>query len=1148
MISGGVTGRASDEGVSQVVARMLRCEYLVDPPGIDLAAPRLSWEVRAAQPPGRGLKQSAFQVLVASSRALLAEGQADLWDSGRLMSSESIGIEYAGRALRSRDQCHWTVRLWDQNGTPSGWSDPARWSVGLLELADWKARWISHPPTEPSSRPQWGYCSLTGDTKDSPKWVQIDLGSETEIDAIRLWLAWPTMGGSRLNVRWGEGFPLRFKIEVGNRADMSDAKTVVDRTGEDWPHPDRDPVELRFGSTPARFVRLTVTLHRGSYDPMVLTRFGDDQSGYVPVMTDRKNGERNAWKLMLAEMEVLGAGVNHAQGKAVVALDSCEDPGVAAERIPAGVRPGRETGWSREMLTDGRTEGDPGSAYHHRPVPMFRRSFEVTGAVNRATFYAAALGSYEASINGRRIGDAVISPDPLAQGWQEMDERRLRYQTYDVTDMIAAGQNVVGALLADGFYRMRHYLDHYNNAERFKKHPGPDAGWFLGQLEIEYVDGRRETVGTDHSWQCYSDGPWRRVSMYDGARYDQRKEVPGWDTPAYRPDAGWTAAREKPIDPKIPLSGLAQEPIRVVRVLKSVRRTDPKPGVAIFDFGQNFAGVCRATIDGPAGVVVRFRYSNMLRPDGHLHVGHLCGSWDSADEIVLAGKGPVTFTPKFTYHGGGYLEVSGLDSPEAVKDVEGLAFSTDLRRVSSVESSSPTLNRLCEMIDWTMRSNLLGSPIDTADRDERYPWMGDCYRPQSVAYLYDTAAFDSHLTQLLLDSVNDEGVMNGWIRAVKGYVPAVLNWGDGVVLVPHHAWLNYADRRSLEKAQANTRKYLGFLARANPDWLPRNKVNIIGDWVSARQVMPPNGKSWRPYGGEQFSAPNPLFGQAWWAYTAGLAAEGADAIGDGVAATEFKSMAEHLRRTFAREFVKDDGTVGNGSQSCYAFLLAMGLDRDLPEALRAKIRGRVPESIANYHSRLSTGSVSTRFFLHALSENGYHEEACQLVLDPRFPSPAYFVQCGLRTLPEMFDAYHQELGVNPGRNGTQNGLNHVSLHGLYEWIVENVAGIRPEWTHPGWKHFAIAPQPGGGLTWIRASYDSIRGTIRSAWRIEGTRFLLDVTIPPNTTATVVVPRGFRQTVELDGVRVGDGVLTLPSGAYRIVGSSPANWERSPAKP
>lgn len=1064
-----VTSLASSLFAGTLMPEELRCEYLVNPLGIDALPPRLSWKLQATNPKARSLKQSAYQVLAATSPELLVEGKADLWDSGRVDSDETLGIAYSGNPLESNERCHWKVRVWDENGQESTWSEPAMWSMGLLKAADWKAKWIAAQPIQPVTTTHFGYKSAMAETPDDVKWVQIDLGESQTVDGVRLWGAWERS--------WkGDGFPVRFKIEVSDDPGFSSSSMLADKTGSDVPNPGIGPLELK-SISPARgrYVRLTATKLIGQWTDI----WNKERECREP------RPEKRNYKLAFAEIEILNGGKNIALGKNVTALDAQKEPG-----------------WSVNLLTDGRTEGDAGSIYRHRPPPLFRKDFATAGNVKHATLYATALGCYEASLNGQKIGDQELAP-----GFQEVLSDVL-YQTYDITPLMKDGLNTVGVVLGDGWYRKRGTRDRLDALRRFPGyHYGETTGnissiWFLGQIEIEYEDGRREIVASDETWKCHPDGPWRKTSIYDGVEYDANFEIADWDRPGLKDTSAWQTPTVRALDDKMPkLTAQMVEPIRVIRELNPVQMTEIRPGVFLYDFGRIIAGMCRIQVDGPKGTAVVIRHTEALKPDGNPYYENLSGNYNNRDVFTLAGNGPQTFQAKFTYHGFRYAEVSGV-KPIAITAI-GLA--SDLHKTIAFDSSDPRLNRLCDIVDGAYRNNMFGLLLDVSGRDERMPWMGDGFttQSQSLSYLYDFAPFGANELQNIIEAADrNRGIPLARLTD-RGPISAHSSpaWGDAIVITPYNLWLNYGDRRSLESGYAASKKLMDIIAAANPDFVSKNLyvTRGWGDWMSAKQTIPPEATSWKP-GGE--GAPNEVFDPVWWAYSAHLTSEMATALGKPDEAVHYHEMSGKVRDNFLKSQVRPDGTIGNGEQSCYALALGMG---HLDGGLQAKAFARLLEAVAAYKNHLATGSITTILLLNLLAENGQQELAWNLAMQPTPPSFGVMLDHGATAMWESLDLWHPQMGFNPHLSTSCRGFSQIGLNSVYEWIVGQIAGIKPDFARPAYKHFFIAPKLGGGLTFMTASYDSVRGDIKSSYKIKADTMTLRVTVPPNTTATVTLP-------------------------------------------
>ncbi|PYQ04227.1 MAG: hypothetical protein DMF82_11290, partial [Acidobacteria bacterium] len=375
---------AAGPGPASLAPMELRCDGMADPLGVDSSPPRLSWQLRGD---GQGLRQTAGQVLVSSSLEVLGRDQGDVWDSGRVETDEQLHVPYRGRALRSAEQVFWKVRVWDADGRASAWSTPARWTMGLLDAGDWHARWITDPDLRRWSRPLLGYHSQDGDTAEAVKWIQIDLGSARRIDELRF-------HALRHTVPERLGFPRRFRVELANRADLTDATMVADETARDY---GRWTVELKVPITAvtARYVRLTAT------------------------RLSERDGKAC---LALSQVEVVSGGKNVAVGAQVTASDSLEQPP-----------------WSAAALTDGL--GAPDANPRANGTLLLRREFDVRAGLRRGLASVCGLGQYEMSVNGARVGTGLLTP-----AWTAYDKSCL-YDTYDVTPLLRAGSNAVGMVL-----------------------------------------------------------------------------------------------------------------------------------------------------------------------------------------------------------------------------------------------------------------------------------------------------------------------------------------------------------------------------------------------------------------------------------------------------------------------------------------------------------------------------------------------------------------------------------------------------------------------------------------------------------------------------------------------------------------------------
>lgn len=1059
----------------------LRCEYRVDPIGMDVVRPRLSWLLSSSE---RGQKQTAYQILVASSLEALARNEGDLWDSGKVDSDQTSQIHYAGKPLGSRLFACWKVRVWDTAGLLSAWSDPAQWEMGLLNQSDWHADWIADPvaATNIAARgPLNGYHSELVAQAETSKWVEVNLGQLKTFDSVRLFPARP--------YDWqpdtpGFLYPRRFKIEVAELPDFSDARVLFDRTSTDEPNPGTNAPVYRFAAARGRFVRLTVT----SLSKRDSTNFA----------------------FALSEMQVLREEKNLAQNAEVLALDSTE------------------TGaWAKANLTDGvLTTVVPGQNSGALPATMVRKEFNLSRPARLARAYVTALGLYELRLNGQRVGRDLLTPE-----WTSY-RKRVQYQTYEVTGLLHEGKNAIGALLGEGWYAGRLMA-----VGRFAYGTFPQ---FLLQLEIELADGSKEILRTDHSWRTTTEGPIRTAGIYDGETYDARREFPLWDQAGFA-DQEWNSARVVTPDSR-QLVWQRNEPIGIEQELRCLNISQPRPGVSVLDFGQNMVGWARLRGEGKKGQTITLRHGEMVNADGTLYTDNLRGA-PQVDRYTPAADGEFTFEPHFTYHGFRYLEVSGLAAAPTTNSVTGLVFHSLSPQVGEFECSDGSLNQLMRNIIWTERANLMSSPNDCPQRDERFGWMGDIQAfAQTAIFNLDLASFFSKWTQDIRDDQAADGRFPDFAphpgnpNTQFSGVPA---WGDAGVVVPWRAYQNYGDKDLLAANFDATTRWVDYVHRLNPDLLwSRGRNNDYNDWLNGDWVKQ---TGWPTKGG---SVPNELFATAFFAHSTDLVARMASVLGREEESRRYRDLFQQIKAAFNHRFVQPDGRLEGDTQAGYALALNFDL---LPPELRPQAAQHLVEGIHRYHEHLSTGIQSTHRALLELTRWGHEQTSWQLLTNRTFPSWLYMIDNGATTIWERWDGYVKGRGFqDPG----MNSFNHWAFGAVGEWMWRHIAGLNPDEAHPGWKHFVVYPRPGGGVTWAKSQYESIVGPISTGWALEKASFRLNVSIPANSSATVVVParqasditESGKPVAQTTGVRVlkqanNQVWLEVESGQYQFLSSS-----------
>jgi len=907
----------------------LRCEYLENPSGIDVPNPRLSWVLESTE---RGQEQKAYQIIVSSTEEKLLQDEGDLWNSKKIKTTQSNQVIYNGKLLNSRTQCFWKVRIWDKKGKGSKWSEPAKWSMGLLNKSDWKAKWIG----------------------------------------------------------------------VSSKS---------------------------------------------------LKNF-------------RTSDERETTKI-------------EQRGNPV---------------IP--------------------------------PSPLLRKSFFIEKEIKQATVYVTALGLYELSLNGEKVGDQVLSPE-----WTDYNTR-IQYQTFDVTHLLNKGENTLGAILADGWY-----IGTFGQWGISKPIRGSNYGSldrkFLLQLEVITDDNQMIQIITDESWQVYFDGPIRSADMFLGEVYDARKTHEGWDLSGF--DAsGW----EKVVTfPSTNASLVAQmnEPIRVVKKLQPVSISEPEPGIYVFDLGQNMVGWCRLIVNESQVVRLKLRHGEMLTPDGRVYMENLRKATQAAIFITNA-KGENIFEPRFTYHGFQYVEITGLSKKPDVNMLTGMVVASDTKLTGKFECSNSELNQLWQNILWTQRGNMHSIPTDCPQRDERMGWMGDALVfAQTGIFNMDMAAFFTKWCRDVRDAQDEDGRYADFSPLPNKNMPFfnAPGWADAGIIVPWRVYQNYSDTGILKEQYQSAKQFIDFIHTQNPDLVWINDVgNNYGDWLNGNTIVSDD------YPSQGAKIPNDVFATAYFAYSTEILSKMAVILGYEPDADKYSKLAKSIREVFNEKFVNSDGRLKGDCQAGYAMALSFNL---LPEELQKSAAEHMAREVNDYDLRISTGFHSTILLMKELSNWEYCDLAYQLLESHRFPSWLYSIDQGATTIWERWDGYVEGRGF---QDAGMNSFNHYSFGSVAEFMYRTILGINPDDNFPGYKKFIIHPQPGGTLKWAKGEYQSIHGKIVSEWKLENKRFILKIKIPANTNARVIIPaknienitesnRPVKKAkgVELISFKNGTAIFEVLSGEY-----------------
>jgi alpha-L-rhamnosidase len=760
-------------------------------------------------------------------------------------------------------------------------------------------------------------------------------------------------------------------------------------------------------------------------------------------------------------------------------------------------------------------------ASRQRPVPMLRREFKLAGPVERARAYVTSHGLYEMQLNGRRVGDQLLTP-----GWTSYN-KRLQYQTYDITPLLEPGPNAVGALLGSGWYR------------------GDLAGWIgrhdlygnrvalLMQIDVTYKDGRRETIVTDGNWKSAT-GPVLMSEIYHGETYDARLEKAGWSAPGFD-DHDWTPVKSAN-HRKDDLVAPAGPPVRRIEELKPVRIFKTPAGDTVADMGQNMVGWVRLKTQGPAGTTVTLRHAEVLDKAGNFYTANLRSAKATA-RYTLKG-GAETFEPHFTFFGFRYVAVDGYPGDVTPDSLTGVVVHSDMARAGDLETSSALVNQLQHNIRWGQKGNFVDVPTDCPQRDERLGWTGDAQVfSRTAAFNMDVAGF---FTKWLRDVAADQ-VDTG---SVPHVIPDVLStaekpaagaagWADSAVIIPWNMYLSYGDRRILEDQYPSMVKWVEYERNRAGDDSIWSGDEHFGDWLA---YAAPDAEA-RSYPGATTS--KDFIATAFFAHSTDLLQRTATILGKQDDAARYAQLLSRIKDAFRREYVTETGRVGESTQTAYTLALQFDL---LPENVRPLAAKKLAEDVRNM-KHLTTGFLGTPYLCHVLSRYGYLDEAYFLLGNEAYPSWLYPVKQGATTIWERWDGQKPD---GTFQDVEMNSFNHYAYGAIGEWMYRVMAGLEIDESAPGYKHILVQPRPGGGFTRVKASHETPYGKASSAWTLKDGAFELAVEVPPNTRASVRLPGAQLASVTEGGrsLAAGNGItaqkqdgsvvaVEIGSGQYRF---------------
>jgi alpha-L-rhamnosidase len=874
-------------GLAQVSVKNLRCENRANPVGLDNPFPRFSWQLVSNQ---RNVIQTAYEIRIGKKF-----GKDKLWSSGGLASSQSVFVSCSGRFMQSAASYYWQVRVWDNHGRGSDWSEKAFWQMGLLEASDWNAKWIES---------------------------------------------------------------------------VSPADTV--------------------------------------------------------------NG----------------------------------------------------------------------------PALLFRKNFLVSKKIISATAFITARGMYEASVNGKKIGDAFLTP-----GWTSY-HKRLQYQVYDITGMLEKGENVIGMQVGSGWYRTA--LAWNDNKNLYGKKIG-----LLVQVNIQYSDGSQENVISNGSWKTTDTGPIRISEIYNGELADARRELPGWNKPGYN-DQNWQSVSEKDYS-KNNLIATYNEPVTKHEVFHPVRIFKTPKGEQVVDFGQNLVGWAQFKVKGNAGDELIVDHAEVLDKEGNFYTENLRAA-KARNTYILNGKGDEFFEPHFTFQGFRYIRLKGYPGEIKAENISAVTLYSDMNPTGQFTCSNPLLNQLQHNIQWGQRGNFLDVPTDCPQRDERLGWTGDA---QAFSR---TASFNMGVHNFFSKWLKDLAADQNGDGRVPFVVPNILDsmaggsagWADASTIIPWNMWLAYGDPKILGDQYASMKSWVGFMQSHSKNWLWNTGFHF-GDWLFYRPADDNDGRS--------AVTDKYLIAQCFFAHSTQLLLNAAKVLNRPDDVQLYTDLLQHVKEAFLKEYVTPSGRLISSTQTAY--VLALQFDM-LPENWRAQAAFRLVTNIQDYNNHLTTGFLGTPYLCHVLSRFGYDTVAYKLLLQETYPSWLYPVKMGATTIWERWDGEKPDSSFQtPG----MNSFNHYAYGAIGDWMYRNIAGMDTYEEGAGYKKILIRPHPGGKLSYASADLETGYGKLSVHWKIAEGKFMLDLEIPANTTASIYIPAATVETIKENGktlTEIKEISVTGKDGQYIVL--------------
>ena len=1151
----------------------LKVEYETTPLGIDIEKPRFSWQMTSDK---QRQSQSAFQITVYD------EAGKEMWNSGKVLSDISLNIEYSGKPLEATTRYDWTLQVWNQDDK-------------LLSAASWFETGLMNPSITAWDGAKWiggGDEDLVLYSDYLPTYninytVQLDKESGTTKAGFVYGANDPRLMNKNKNIYnlqndKDESY-IEVELDISEVNASNNAFLNVYRVGYE-PTDKKDtplqslPIPTSIINSENKYDKHTLYL-KTMYSVTDFYIGGEDESNKIGSVTINPIG--NSWDYICFPLLCeIGFAAKPNQ------VASFSDVEVRNYRVPNNILFAEQLDEAdmKSVFADKKNLTINNNSYHikggdtrtlitadisKKSMPMLKTSFSTDKRkIAKARLYITSRGIYEVYMNGKRIGDDYFNP-----GLTQYNKHHM-YQTFDVTDQILSGNNALGVMLGEGWWSGAiTYMGYLWNLFG-------DRQSVLAKLVITYADGTEQKLVSDNeSWNYFDNGPIVYSSFFQGEVYDARKEslTEGWSEASYN-DSTWKKAvvvnqenaitEDKAIESNnmpavndfstMKLIGQYGKTVKKVKELTAISMEEVRPGVYVYDMGQNMVGVPRITLSGEQeGKEIKLRFAEVKYPDlpefkdnvGMIMLENIRGAM--AQNIYITKGGNEVIHPLFTYHGYRFIEITGIDKPLPLKAVKGEVLSSIHELASSYETSNSQVNKLWENITWSARGNFLSIPTDCPQRNERMGWGGDIsVFSRTATYLDNMPQFLRRHMLAMRDTQREDGRFAD-VAPVGGGFGGIL-WGSAGITVAWESYLQYNDTKMLSEHYDSMNSYIDYLLEfIDPDTGIMTEGNL-GDWL----------------GPEQDKNDNSLLWEAYFIYDLELMHRMATVLKKNEDSKKFNKLYAERKSFFNKTYLNQETgeTIHSGfknperksqivgTQTSYILPLAFEICDDgvkdlVVKQLMTRIESEYPQNgdeAAYPPYSLMTGFIGTAWINRVLSDLGHSEAAYRILQQKQYPSWLYSVKEGATTIWERLNSYTEEHGFSG--NNSMNSFNHYSFGAIGSWMYNHSLGIERDENYPGFKHFILqpTPDPTGQMSSAKGHYDSMYGRIESSWEVKDDVCNYRFKVPANSSATLYLKATGAEKVSLSnnplkqstdivvvGEENGKVIMKFPSGEYQF---------------